>query len=162
MIAKNKSDYIRLLCKYKTRRAEVKAKYQRGDPEYKQKVKKINTKIGTYKNAINRIDNINVKIKALNSRVVYKYGVSLYKAVKGGKEVSINTRRLRKMFCKYLIEQGIPNLYISQFIGWENKRATIHRRQFTRAMQKDEKLLAEWQVFKKAMRRELKYDVVRA
>lgn len=156
IIAKNKSDYIRLVCRYKTKKDQVKTTFIKGSDEYINRMIIINRKLRTYRKAIKRIDDINSVLEGINKMVIYKYDISMYKSAINWKSNLKDRRFIRKMFCKYAIEQGISDRYISMYIGWEGKHAAEYRLSFTEKMQTDIHYLNQWHSFKKGMQRDFK------
>lgn len=149
--AANRSDYVRLICKY----VEKREKSRHLPIEQYLKISNgITAKLKVWRKAVKRIDEVSLEIKIINTVLMANYGISMYKTTMNWKDnKGIERKRLlRKMFCKYLMDKGIGGNSVSSFVGWKDLRtASYERKHLAGKIQSNEIINAEWQRFKKKM-----------
>lgn len=152
-----KEDYSRLISHYKRKRRAVQELHGKRGLAYTTAVAHINKKLRYYRIAIKRIDVTNARLHDINLKIQHYYDFSMYTSV-GRWDRKFKIRfTVRKMFCKYAIEQGITGTRVSDYLGYSKRTtATRYRLELNKLIQTDDILKQQWHKFKKFMERELR------
>lgn len=153
---KTRADYTRMISHYKSERCLVKENHKAGDPIRTKKLKRIRQRIKIYKAAVDRYDKHHNTLAEVNDRIKSHFDYSLFHsnvnwaAHKPRKGMKSSDRYLiRKMFCKYNMEQRIPSHYIGIFIGVSTQKVSVYRRDISKLISSDDRIKHLWQRFKK-------------
>lgn len=172
-----RDNYLRMLSKYRKKREEARINFGSDSSRYK----RADIKISSIKRAIRNIDKFREQLNIINEVIKFKYGVSMHYHYRywrdiysnktrsrilkiGNNEIQITEDRvkevliLRKMFCKFALEIGVPNNQIMSYMLYDDKgcgRATRDRMDLGKLLKKDELILEKWTVFKNAVNKKI-------
>lgn len=125
-----REDYYQQIFIYKQRRLRMRKKYGFHTPEYNQKVKRINQKIGIWKAQMRVIDTSNIRVMAIGNALSMFLGYNVRGS--GERERDKDALVARGIFFKYCLEHGINGKWLRAYTRDERLNTpTDNRIRFT-------------------------------
>lgn len=105
------------------------------------------TKIATWRRTIRRLDRRSNAIIALANHIAYFTAYNVKGS--GSKKGSMGIEQAKGLFCKWGMENGIPGISLSEYMGHkDNEMASRIRMRFTKSFQKKPENKELWDRFK--------------